>query len=32
MDASHGCIRMRNEAITVLARLLPLGALLTVTG
>jgi lipoprotein-anchoring transpeptidase ErfK/SrfK len=25
-DVSHGCIRMRNEAVTVLAPVLPLGA------
>jgi lipoprotein-anchoring transpeptidase ErfK/SrfK len=29
--ASHGCIRMRNDDITTLARLLPLGTPLTVT-
>jgi lipoprotein-anchoring transpeptidase ErfK/SrfK len=24
-DVSHGCVRMRNQAITRLARMLPLG-------
>ena len=29
-DVSHGCIRMRNEAIDILAKILPLGTPLTV--